>query len=1281
MHLKIPFSLPISGKEDIIFKAIQENQVIVVAGDTGSGKTTQLPKICLAAGLGRKKMIACTQPRRLAAIAMANRVGEEIQSPELVASAVRFNDCTTAATRIRFMTDGLLLAEIKGDRLLSRYDTIILDEAHERSLNIDFLIGCLKYLLGRRPELKLIISSATIDTEKFSDHFANAPIITVSGRMFPVKIRYMDESEDEADGSENMVKLVCTEVLSLCEKPGGDILVFMATERDIMDSMAILQGRLDPKRHLILPLFSRLQSSEQRKIFQSVNKRKVIIATNIAETSITVPGIHFVIDSGQARIPAYNVRARTTSLRVRRISKASCTQRAGRAGRTAPGTCIRLYSEEDYLSRAEFTRPEIQRSNLAEVILQMISLGLGDPRQFPFLDPPLPRAVNEGFRILYELGAITDIKSNKLTGNGRIMARLPLDPAISRVLIEAASLNCLEEVSIISAALSIQDPRMRPTGKEQQAKEAQGKFTDPRSDFITLLNIWNRFFEISKGKKNASALGKFSKKYFLSWQRMREWFDIHEQINRQLKSSSLKPLQLNKKTSEYEPVHRALCSGFLRNIGQKKKKEKNTYVISGGKEAVIFPGSCLHNRKRGNGASGQWIVAADFIETSRLFARTVALIDEGWLEELGGSLCKYNYTGYHWSKKIGQVQAMERVTLFGLPIVAGRKINYGKISDNAREEAEEIFIQQALVDGELGGIYPFLKHNLNLIENMEEMANRLRRHNIIADDQALYEFYKNRICGAYDRFTLNRLLKRKKSDQFLFMKIEDISGDKSAQDELYKFPKSIRSGSVEFKLSYIFQPGSERDGVTVHLPEQQLENISPPLFEWLVPGLLDEKILHLLKKLPRKIRRNLVPIPDAVERIMDRLDTYRGSLYSALEKAVRQEYQLEINRTDWQISTLPLHLLIRYQLVDRHGKTILSSRRLSEIISLPSSRKGITNTPANGVGAQNSRQKKSSTKIRGGETGNISYQKTGITNWDFTGINVSASIFDSAGNLSFPALIASNERTSVDFCYINDRQKAAELTRSGIQTLYCLQFPGCYQKTVNLCKTALTNHSASWLSLGINSTAAELRNNLIDFIFTDLFQCRNIIIPDKKTFDQVILTLKKHGIYRKISEILELIINIIGERRKTREVINTWQEHGRKNKNTDQAMELDFQDWLNSILPADFLFSRSPAEIKEAGRYLQALRVRVERANHDPLKDKKKQTRLNTVVKRLSKLNDYKCILVSQQCRQVISRYRTMVEEFRVSVFAPELGTRMVVSEKRLKKLWQEVENHCRRVE
>jgi ATP-dependent helicase HrpA len=1286
LNLKIPSELPINASRDIILKAIQENQVVVIAGETGSGKTTQLPKICLEAGCGNKKMIACTQPRRLAAIAMASRVGEEIQVPELVASAVRFHDRTTATTIIRFMTDGLLLAEIRGDRLLSRYDTIILDEAHERSLNIDFLIGCLKQLLGKRPELKLIISSATIDTEKFSRHFADAPIITVSGRMFPVEIRYTDGSKNEENGQENeeqpaMVELACREVFSLCEKPGGDILVFMATERDIMDSMVALHDQLDLKRHLILPLFSRLQGNEQRKIFQPVKKRKIILATNIAETSITVPGIHFVIDSGQARIPVYNVRARTTSLQVRRVSRASCAQRTGRAGRTAPGTCIRLYSEEDYLSRAEFTKPEIQRSNLAEVILQMISLGLGDPRQFPFLDPPTPRAVNEGFRILKELGAITDIKDDRLTGNGKIMAKLPLDPAISRILIEAVSLDCLQEISIISAALSIQDPRMRPANKEQMAKEAQKEFIDPRSDFITLLNIWNRFLKISGGKKTASALGKFSKKHFLSWQRMREWFDIHEQINRQLKSSDLKPLQKQKrqKTAGYEPIHRALCSGFLRNIGYKKKKEKNTYTISGGKEAIIFPGSCLHNRKDGKGNLQQWIVAANFIETTRLFARTVALIDEGWLEELGGNLCKYSHTGCHWSKKIGQVQAMERVTLFGLPIVAGRQVNYGKISPNAKEEAKEIFIQQALAGGELGGSYQFLKHNLELIKEMEEMNDRLRRRNPSVSDYALYEFYKDRVEYSYDRFTLNRLLKRKKSDQFLFMKIEDIGGSESTQDELYRFPKTITVGSVPLELSYVFLPGDEQDGVTVHLPEQQLESISPAMFEWLIPGLLDEKILHLLKKLPKKIRRNLVPIPDAVERIMDRLNTYHGSLYPALEKAVRQEYQLEIKRIDWQVSTLPPHLLMRYQLVDHHGKAIVNSRSFSEIVYLAT--KKITDSPSGQRKIQKT-QKKSSPVINGEvKIKTISSGKTGISRWDFKEIDVSAPISDATGRLLFPALVTGADKTSVDFCYLDNREKARQFTRIGLQTLYCLQFPGCLKKTNSLCKTILTNHSASWLSLGIKCTPIELRNGLIEFIFTDIFECREPLIPDEKTFNQIITNLKKEGIYRKISSLLDLIVKVVYEVRKTNEAINFWQQQCRKNKNTNREMELSFQTGLNAILPADFLFSRSSAEIKEADRYLQALRIRIERAGHDPLKDRKKQTRLDTAVGRLVELNNFESMLTNRQCREVISQYRIMVEEFKVSVFATELGTRMVVSEKRLEKLWQEVENHCRRVE
>ena len=1251
MNWNYPENLPISLEKDRIVRSILENRVLVIAGDTGSGKTTQLPKMCLEAGLGKEKMIGCTQPRRIAAVSMARRVAEELQRPDIIGYAVRFQDHTREQTRIKFMTDGLLLAESRKDRNLQRYDTIILDEAHERSLNIDFLLGYLKQLLKKRKDLKIIISSATIDTEKFSAFFDNAPVIAVSGRTFPIAIEYHDEfSENER---ENYVDQACEVVCSLCRRPEGDILVFMPTERDIFDAIAALANLLDDRRHLLLPLFGRLQAADQRKIFQPFKKQKIIVSTNVAETSITVPGIRYVVDTGLARIPKYNVRARTTSLRVTQISRAAADQRSGRCGRTGPGTCIRLYSEEDYLGRETFTRPEIQRSNLAEVILQMIALNLGSPRTFPFLDPPASRTVHDGFRSLRELGAIDS--HDRLTTRGRIMARLPLDPCIARIIVEGAARGALSEMIIICSALSIQDPRTRPAEKEKLADAAQQQFIDKQSDFLTLLTLWNSWQTFSDGKFSNAKLRRFCTTYYLSWQRMREWFDIHEQISRLL--GRLKKFQPNELPASYAAIHQALASGFLRNIGH--KKEKNNYTVSGGREVTIFPGSCLYNRK-----NGQWIIAADFVETSRLFARTVAIIDERWLENLGKELCKHSYSEPYWAKKSGQVQALERVSLFGLPIVSGRRVNYGRLNKKTALEAREIFIHQALLAGNLGGRYPFLQHNLALIAKFASMEERIRRRNVLVDDQALYEFYTRRIGDAYDRFTLNRLLRRQKNDAFLRMLEEDICREMPERDELYRYPQTLHTGDFELPLTYNFKPGKNRDGVTVTLTPRQLSQLSAATFEWLVPGLLDEKILHLLKRLPKTFRRRLVPMPDAVDRLMDRLVLYKGSLYSALEKALLHEYQLSVSRGDWQVNTLPRHLLMRYQLTDEKGRLIMASRNFHEILA-----------DLEKVDIKNAEDKG---RNRGDEV--HLPEKNNLADWDFMDLPAKIAKKTKTGEsrLYFPALSINNQGL-INLGYIDDEHQARRQNRLGLQALYCLQLPGSRKQIIKECKACLATHSASWLSLGMPGSARQLREDLVNFVMDGLFDTSEGLIPEQSQFTEIITALRRDGLHGKVVDILQTLMKLLSVRRQAAVSIGNRAGHCRADKNVAPSLNKEFQECLETLLPPDFLLTMTPGQLTHTNRYLRALIIRVERAGQNPGKDAQKKKRLTTDLKRLIRLDSFSCH--SDRCRQEIARYKTMIEEFRVSIFAPELGTAMPVSEKRLTKLWQEVENQCRRVE
>ena len=775
--INYPDELPIVAHRDEIIEAITKHNVVIISGDTGSGKTTQIPKMCLEAGRGQKKMIGCTQPRRIAAITVADRVAQELggKYSYLVGHKIRFQDKTTKNTKIKFMTDGILLAETRSDQRLRAYDTLIIDEAHERSLNIDFLLGYAKQLLTKRKNLKIIITSATIDTEKFAAHFNKAPIIEVSGRTYPVEVRYRPAEKSTEDKENNSyIDLAVKEVLDLRRKrENGDILIFMPTERDINETIELLNEELNPlagqkkkgPRNTnihILPLFGRLRAADQGRVFRHFKGQKIIVATNIAETSVTVPGIRYVIDTGLARISSYNLRARTTSMPVSAVSRASCDQRKGRCGRVGPGICIRLYSQEDFLNRPEFTLPEIKRSNLAEVILRMIDLKLGDPSSFPFIDPPAARAIRDGYDLLHELGAL-DVTGQepRLSANGRIMAMLPLDPRISRMIIEAREHNCLQEIVIIASALAIQDPRIRPAEAEAESDQAHAKFKVHPSDFLSYLKIWEEFNNLpfkGQGKdknKSRSQMRKFCRSHFLSYQRLREWQDIYEQVSTTLLEE--KGFTMNRIPASYENIHYAILSGFLRNIGF--RKAKNIYQGAQGKELMLFPGSVLFNK------GGQWIMAAELVETARLYARTTANIKVDWIEPLAGSLCRSTYSNPRWEKKNGQVIANEKVTIFGLVLVASRKKNYASISDSTRKEARDIFIHSALIQGELMGRYPFLEHNQNLIARFEKIEDRLRQRNVLADDYVLYKFYDTRLDpSVHDRASLNRFLKNMQND-------------------------------------------------------------------------------------------------------------------------------------------------------------------------------------------------------------------------------------------------------------------------------------------------------------------------------------------------------------------------------------------------------------------------------------------------------------------------------------------------------------------------------------
>ncbi len=1245
MQLSYPPELPVSEQRDLIVSTIATHQVLIIIGDTGSGKTTQLPKMCIEAGRGQAGLIGCTQPRRIAAISVADRVAEEMRATDKVGYKIRFHDKTSPKTLIKFMTDGVLLAETRQDPQLRQYDTIIVDEAHERSLNIDFILGYLKNLLPTRPDLKLIISSATIDAEKFSRHFDQAPVISVSGRTYPITTRYQEAiDEDEAELSYVDQAIVAAKELAVLPR-GGDILVFMPTERDIADTLDGLQSLNDT--HLLLPLFGRLPAADQRKIFRPSPRRKIIVATNVAETSVTVPGIRFVVDTGLARIARYSPRTGTTSLKVSRISQASCEQRRGRCGRTGPGTCIRLYSEEDFNSRDAFTLPEIQRSNLAEVILQMINLKLGDPARFPFIDPPPSAAIREGYKLLKELGAT--VGDHRLSANGRLMARLPLDPRISRIIIESIALGASREVTILAAALSIQDPRVRPPDKEHKADEVHRQFVDKKSDFITLLNIWNGFFVPGGEPPSKSRLSRFCKANFLSWQRMREWMDVHEQITRLLRDT--KGVAPEVEAAGYDAIHIALTSGFLRNICL--KKEKNTYLAAGNREVVLFPGSGLYNK------GPQWAVASEFVETTQLFARGVAAIEVDWLERLGGSLCKRSWSDPHWEKRSAKVIALERVTLFGLTIVAGRKVEYGRINDTTMAEAREIFIRQGLIEHQLSGKYDFLAHNKALVENFQEMEERFRRRDILVDEEVLFQFYDARLGRVYDRFTLNRFLRSKKGDQFLHMSEEDICLAVPDAEELYRFPASLRSGEFEIELSYLFAPGDPADGVSARIPHNLLPHLNPQIFEWLVPGLLPEKLLLLCKRLPKQLRRRLVPLPDAIDRIMDTIDLYNGSLYQELERVLLRTYQLKIDRSEWQIDTLPIHLRMRYLLVDEQGKTLAQSRSFDE---LSLAQRQLDQGPAP-------------------STATALPQPRAITAQDLDSIETRIPLTDQRGlviGLYFPLLEVDEGRNCVTLAYVEDEQQSCQSIRLGLHFLYTREFSQEMSSLRKLCKNSLTSHSASWLSLGAKVTAAVLRADLQAFLLDGIFGS-TATLPSVAAFETNLARVGELGLLRRATALLEQVHQTLQQRRVVQQKINDWKNRARATRSFQQSRYQEYQDCLERIVSIHFLHNLRPEDLEHKPRYLQALALRIERAEHAPLKDAKKAERLAKPLARLQQMAQFKS--PTQSCRQCQQQYLQLLEEFRVSLFAPELGTAQPVSEQRLLQQWQEVENICRRVE
>jgi ATP-dependent helicase HrpA len=1260
-------ALPITAKKDEIIRAIQQRPVIIVSGETGSGKTTQLPKFCLAAGRGMDGIIGHTQPRRIAAMTTARRIAEEFgqELGRAVGYKIRFKDRTSKDAYLKIMTDGILLAETQSDRYLSAYDTIIVDEAHERSLNIDFILGILQTLLKRRDDLKLIVTSATIDTEKFSKAFGDAPVIEVSGRMYPVDVRYLPDVPIQENGELTHIELAAQAVRRLLkESSRGDILVFMPTEQDIRDTCELIEAS-EPRNSRILPLYARLTAAEQARVFSRSSERKIIVATNVAETSITIPGIRYVVDSGLARISRYSPRSRTTSLPVMPVSRSSADQRQGRCGRLENGICVRLFTEDDYRRRPLYTRPEILRANLADVILRMISLKLGDITDFPFIDPPDSKSIKDGFNLLYELGAIrnrcqvsgvrrrahedpAEMKSIKnistgrveLTDKGRLMAKIPLDPRISRMLLEAHDEGCIDQLAVIAAALSIQDPRERPLEKTAAADQMHAQFDDPFSDFTTLLNIWNRYHHLHHSKKSTGQLKRFCRQHFLSYNRMREWCDIHRQIRAILEEFGLpvahlrdrvptENLNLDKTHPLYQRMHKSILSGFLSNIAQ--KKEKNFFRATKNREVMIFPGSGLFDK------AGRWIVAAEMVETSRLFARTVADIDSEWLEALGADLCKRTYLSPHWERNRGEVVAAEQVSLFGLIIVSQRPVSYGPINP---DEASDIFIRSAIIKGDLKKPFAFMKHNLRLIGDIKGIEDRLRRRDVLISEEALFVFYKENLGCIYTAPMLSKYIKKRGGDRFLRLKKQDLMNYDPDTAELSRYPMSTLIDGQAFEYTYHFRPGADDDGVTIKVPVSLTPAVSKEDLDWLVPGLFKEKVEALIKGLPKAYRKKLVPVNETVETISRDMPRLKGALFPALGEFILQRFGVDIPASAWPLETLPDHLKMRIAVITADGKELCSGRGVAVL----------------------SKQKIEPTRTDAFEAYRLKWEKTGITRWDFGDLPVFISSPQRAKAkwVAYPALAATaKSQKFVGLKLYRHQNKAVAVHQQGVAGLYKIHFA----KDLKFLKKALKLPKQLKTAVDYFGGSTSVEQRLLDRVISDLF-CKNIRSRDAfyAHANKAAPVIISHG-----RELLDGCLPVLKAYHKARQEL---EKHRLANLD-NRAVQNFYKDLIGELarlVPESFVNLYDLQRFVHLERYIKSMQIRARRAAVDFEKDRAKAKEVKTFSTRLDKLVQALSPNASDEKRRAIEEFFWMIEEYKVSVFAQELKTAIPVSKKRLEK-------------
>ncbi|CAI8884480.1 ATP-dependent RNA helicase HrpA [Methylococcus capsulatus] len=1221
--LEYPEELPVSERRGEIAEAIRQNQVVIVCGETGSGKTTQLPKICLEAGRGIQGYIGHTQPRRIAARSVAARIADELKRPlgETVGYKVRFHDQTRPDSLIKLMTDGILLAETQTDRFLDQYDTLIVDEAHERSLNIDFLLGYLKWLLPRRHDLKLVITSATIDPERFSRHFDNAPIVRVSGRTYPVEIRYRppDSAEEESDETERgEQQAILDAVDELHRENTGDILIFLSGEREIRDTAESLRKH-HPADCEVLPLYSRLTVSEQEKIFKPHGRRRIVLATNVAETSLTVPGIRGVIDAGYARISRYSHRSKLQRLPIEKISRASANQRAGRCGRVGPGVCIRLYSEQDFLNRPEFTDPEILRTNLAAVILQMKALNLGDIRVFPFVEPPDERLVRDGLRTLQEINALD--AQGRLTELGRRLARLPVDPRLGRILLAGAEENCLSEVCIIVAALSVPDPRERPADKAQAADQKHARFRHPDSDFMAILALW-KDYEEQRQHLSGSKLRQYCRDNFLSALRMREWRDIHQQILEVVKGElGLRPNQV---PADYGEIHRALLTGLLCHVGF--RQDQNEYVGVRGQKFQIFPGSFLFKTRP------VWIISAEQVETSRVYARTVARIEPEWIEKCGAHLLKRHYYEPHWERKAARGAVFERTALYGLTVQNGRKVPYENVDPAG---ARELFIRSALVRMDYDSKAPFLLANSRLLEEAEYSQQKERRLDLVVDEETLYRFFDERVPAEVVNgasFEVWRKAAERREPRLLMLSREDITLDSGGGGTAGDFPDELALGPVRLKLEYRFEPGHEDDGVTAIVPLHVLNQIDPEPLSWLVPGLYREKVVALIKSLPKTWRIHFVPAPDFADRALPMMDYRHGSLTAELAKALKKIGRVAPPVSAFDEAALPAHLRMNHALVDENNVVIARSRDLCQLQAR--------------YGAEAGRNFQ-----------NIARQEIAVSGrrvWDFDDLPTTYSgRVDGQDLHGFPAIVDEGETVGVR---VFDRADEARLQHEfGLIRLLRLTLA---REIKYLRKNLPVTPASELLYRQLSPAGRDLREDLLDRVMAALFIDDRPELRSREVFHSRVELLRGELVAKanELGKVVEQTLALYGECRGCSKTLRA-----------GPAAE-DSGEQLARLIHGGFVATTPYERLRHYPRYLKALLHRLDKGHQDPARDARLQAEImvfwrpywESVEKGGTSLPPER------------DEFRWALEEFRVSLFAQQMKTAHPVSAKRLRELWSQ---------